>query len=352
MNLLSYFQDKSMWKHNPDFRYVELLAPQKSPKWHASRKRVTASNIEKMTGHSNFGTPEEYVDEIFGRREKSFTPQAITRMDLGTQMEDPIRKFHITRYPGAVVEEPSLCISLRWYNLPITWIGLDEKFPGETMYDRFGSQLSNPLHPNWFWAGSPDGVITFQDGTSCNLEIKYTERGYPNLIKNCREYPKIQTRVTPGPVFGPMIPRSTSEIDGQKYDAVDPYDHIWRSHWYQQLTCMAANGRRSCDYAVGSKEYLYTERLPFDEDYWIGYLYPAIIRFVVCDLLLDAPNTYIEKFKAEIKEIIETCQLQPEHEEMVEVKTKGGDIKSNNEKVEIKLNEVEHNLDDEKIKDK
>jgi len=250
-------------------KYVELSASQRSEDWFKSRRRVTASNVEAVLGLSSFKTQAEALDSIFGMGDKSVNPDQINRMNLGTQMEEPFRQFHKSLFSQVNIYEPSLCIGLTWYDIPYKNGYLSNIYP---------SQLSDPLHPNWFIGGSPDGILTFPNGSQRNLELKYTQKGYPALFSEHGQF-----RYSPYP---------------------DRFPHIWRSHFYQMQTCMAITQNSACDYGVGSPGYYYTELVPFDRRLWVNYLYPSLVEIIETKLKPSMSNYQTEMFKAEVNSIL------------------------------------------------
>lgn len=68
----------------------------------------------------------------------------------------------------------------------------------------------------------------------------------------------------------------------QQTETVLGYDHIKPEHYDQMQGQMAVLQRSWCDYFVYSKPIdgrIYTERIPFDREYWQNELYPEICRF-------------------------------------------------------------------------
>jgi hypothetical protein len=283
--------------------YVELLAPQKSDPWKLARRRVTASNVEKIMGLSSFGTRQDAIDAILVGKEKSFTVEAQERMDKGTRMEDPLRNFHTNLFPGSVVIEPSLCIGLRWYDI---------EYQGQPLSTKYPSILTDPLHPNWFIAGSPDGFLRLPNGKIRNLEFKYSEKGYKPLYEHHRKCQEKnwerEYRYTAGPT-------KVYKEEFQKYGvgaetgALDFFPHIWRSHFYQMQTCMAVTMNTECDYGVGSTTNYYTETVPYDEKYWVHLIYPELIKIIEEEIKPKMTSDHKDLF---VKEIGEILALHPE----------------------------------------
>lgn len=279
-----------MWKIRKG--YLELDAPQKSSSWFLNRRRVTASNVEKILGLSTFGTKQDAIQEIIGSREKSFSPEEQRRMDLGNEMEPYYRKLH-EKVCGYPITEPSLCISLRWFDIPFGDGYLSDKYP---------SILKDPLHPNWFIGGSPDGIIHYPDHDE-NLELKYTEKGYNDLYVH-HETGDYFPRYTPG-----KCTAYENELIKHNYNArvgaIDYFSHIWRSHYFQMQTCMAITQNNNCHYGVGSPGKYYTEVVPFDFKYWTKFLYPALIDVIENELKPVLSSDFKTSFANEIKNIIE-----------------------------------------------
>jgi len=268
--------------------YLELSAPQRSEVWKRARK-VTASNIEAILGLSPFKTKQEIISQILDGPEKAFSVEEQARMDKGIQMEAPMRAFHLARFcPGATVVEPSLCVGLRWYDVP---------FKDGKLSDYYPSQLGNPLHPNWLIGGSPDGIITFPDGKVRNLELKFTQKGYQPLndrlksTENSHRYTPCSSRLYQDDLKKIGLNLETG--------ALDYFPHIWRSHYLQMQTCMSITRNLECDYGVGTPTSYYTETIPYDEKYWVA-IYEDLIRIIETEI---KPRMSL-KFLDEINEAI------------------------------------------------
>ena len=287
--------------------HVELNAPQRSEPWKLARRRVTASNVEGVLGLSTFKTQESCISEILGGKEKSFTVEEIRRMDLGTAMEDPVRQFHIdTKYgPGTTIIEPSLCVGLQWYDISSS---------GQKLSDKYSSQLTNNLHPNWLIGGSADGIITLPNGTKRNMEIKYSEKGYKPLFEhhtNRGKTGKLPFRFIEGTTNAYMSELKLLGIDSE-FGAVDYFPHIWRSHFYQMQTCMFTNRNRECDYVPVSPNFYYTETVPFDEKYWVHIIYPRLIDIIENQIKPRMTNGQLHEMSTEIDNIIKICSRDEE----------------------------------------
>ena len=281
--------------------YIELQAPQRSEPWRLARKRITASNVEGILGLSTFKTRESVISEILGGPEKSFSPEAIQRMDLGTKMEEPMRKFHMSFLPTATIVEPSLCLGLKWYDIP---------FRDGHLSDYYPSQLSDPLHPNWFLGGSPDGIITFPDGRFRNLELKYTQKGYKPLADHCKD-PKKSFRYTPYPTKAYASELKELEL-GTETGVIDYFPHIWRSHFYQMQTCMFITRAPECDYGVGSDNSYYRETVYYDEKLWVNYIYRELVKIIEDEIKPRMTSEQTRLFSNQISEIISICPKDQE----------------------------------------
>lgn len=294
----------SLWKVQKG--YLELLAPQRSNQWKRARK-VTASNIEAILGLSRFKTKADIIGQILGGPEKSFTLTEQARMDFGTRMEAPLRTFHMTRFcPTATVIEPSLCIGLKWYDIP---------FRDGKLSDFYPSQLEDPLHPNWWIGGSPDGILTFPDGRTRNLELKFTEKGYAPLLERAKgtdiSLSKEAYRYTP--CASQLYLSELKELGlNVEAGALDYFPHIWRSHYLQMQTCMFVTRNLECDYGVGSPSSYYTETIPYDERLWIS-VYRELIHIIEEEIKPRMSSCQLEDFTKEIKQAI---QLVPSEMEL------------------------------------
>lgn len=289
-----------MWLHR--LAYVELNAAQRSPTWFAARKRITASTYEKVLGLSSFGTQDEAITEILGYAPKKETNEA---MYLGTVNEDPMRDMY-TQYMDIVgypikIYEPSLCISLQTLDFPVGQRLLSQIYP---------SQYADPLHPNWFIGGSPDGIITDNHGYSRNLEMKYTKRMYPALTERLYGQ-EFSPRATPTMHPELLTPRQNQIANsfGTPNHVIDGYMHIYRSHYMQMQGCMSITHNSSCDYVVGSsiideEDQLHYENLIYDREYWQHFLYPSLIYIIERKIKPQMTRRERETFINGVKEII------------------------------------------------
>ena len=212
--------------------YWLFNASQRSQLWLNGRKgRLTGSVTGGAIGHSNFTTPEIAALEISGKKEKQFTPKQLTAMEHGTKTEP---------------------IACQWY----------EKNKGVVVKD-LGMVI-----PKWnpYIGVSVDGVVFNQPTASLSpvdgigiIEIKCPQRMYnPLYAYDNGERLDIPNSITKG------------------------FDHIWKSHYDQMMMGMAVLKMPWCDYIVycTSENKVFTQRIPWNQDYWTRELYPKTINFI------------------------------------------------------------------------
>lgn len=280
------------WKYRK--HYIELVAEQRTPGWFNARKcRVTASKYASLLGLSNFESVLESVESVLG-----ITPQKAPNaaMQLGTEKEDVVRKFYCEKYRAQVIE-PSLCIGLRWYDVMCPWTG-------KRLSDKYKSMLSDPDHPNWFLAGSPDGFLTFENGQTANMEIKFPKKMYGPLIQKSSGtyFSTYRYHNHPTTAFKERLDKSDVLATT---GVLDYYPHIYTSHLFQMQGCMALTGEIRCAYVVGSLDIgTYDEIVLFDEDLWRHYLYPELIRVIETEIKPRMTVLQKKEFREEICSII------------------------------------------------
>lgn len=255
-------------------KFVELNAPQRSPDWVRARKKVTASVLEKFCDMSSFGTQYDAVLEILGRTHKE-TSEA---MRLGTEKEDVVAQDVMTNMPSIKsMREPSLCLPVVCHD-----------------FNKMGHPFDSNEHPFWYIGGSPDRFILYHDGSTSNMEIKYTT----SLYRPLRDRSMI-------------IPRSNCNYDGSVF--TDYFGHIWRSHYMQMQQCMFVCQEERCMYAVGHPEGIYVENLLFDRAYYFGFLSPKVQKNILNLLLPDMTS----KDKGDVYKIIEDIKSVIRREDVI-----------------------------------
>lgn len=291
------------WKVEKD--YLELIAEQRSDGWFAARKyRITASKYATLLGLSlQFETPNEAIKEILGLKAKKEPNKA---MQLGTLNEDGIRKQFCKKYFVTTAIEPSLCLSLRWYDFPCSWNG------NKMLSSIYPSMMTNIDHPNWFISGSPDGILYFCNGERTNMEIKFTKSIYDNLRRKTDgvfygkyRYTNYDNKFLSKP-FANLITKSgyISETG-----AVDCYPHVYISHLFQMQGCMHMTNVKKCAYVVGSLEKeMYAEIIHFDENLWRYYIYPELVRIIEMEIKPRMTTDMRNEFYNNVREMIELCK--------------------------------------------
>ena len=203
-------------------------ASQRDPVWHSQRTyRLTCSNFGSAAGHNMFCSPEELADDLSGIKKKTRDEKALKIMQYGTDMEPFARKWYEEKHKANVVE-----------------IGL--------------------AIPKWNTriGGSVDGLVTSSDPQGI-VEIK-----------------------CPMSMYKPLKNYTASLASGWK-PPQNYHEHIWTSHYDQMMGCMAIVGAPWCDYLVYCEEEdnAFEQRIPFDQEYWEGDLYPKVKSFI--ENLLD-----------------------------------------------------------------
>lgn len=199
--------------------YYLYDADQGEPDWLLVRiGRPSGSSSSYLIGHGNpnFGTPDDAALEIAGVRKKTFTPQQLEAMGHGTKMEPYSRDW----YAGT----------------------------NKVQVEELGF-----VTPKWDLeiGVSIDGDVIGTDGI---IEIKCPKRMYRPL----ETYMAKQAR-------GMVLNK-------------DDFSHIWKSHYDQMQLGMAVLGKKWCDYVVycTPENNVFTQRVPFNEFYWNGEMYPKI----------------------------------------------------------------------------
>lgn len=265
--------------------YFSLVAEQRSEGWFSARKfRCTASlSSVFVSGESKFTTLEKVINVLVG---KELQDPVNVAMQLGSNSED-IAQQHYEEMTNNKVEEVSLCIPI-W-----TSESKDEHQDNavETIEAKFGKQKDNPLHPHWFIAGSPDGLVIDSSGEKVNLEIKFPKALYYTLKNKFGD----KQRVTCG-------------VLKNKF-GIDSYSHIFISHYMQMQHCMAVTGAKFCDYFVDNPIHnkanpAYLERIPFDPIYWWDYMYPNLIEVIENKIKPLIKKRDLSKFTETTKELM------------------------------------------------
>lgn len=242
---------KSSWKDCGKF--WTNTAPQGSIEWLAARKgliplkeilgkdyyttkitttegmlissRVTGSNFGSAAGVSKFTTPKELALYVSGLQEQKFTEESLKNMAHGTAYEPMAREWYENN-TGLKVEEVGLAVP-KW---------------------------------NIHLGSSVDGVVKGEKGI---LEIK-----------------------CPKKMYGPLSDHINHLGTGWKPPNKYYHQHIWNTHYAQMQGGMAILDKEWCDYIVYSTSdcKVYTERIPFNKDYWEKRLYPSLQSFLHTNL--------------------------------------------------------------------
>lgn len=232
--------DETKWK---DLGICWLYdVDQKEPDWLLVRKgRPSGSNCGYLLGHSNprFGSKEDTVLEIVGKKEKIFTDQQRANMDYGNEVE-PLARDWYERTRDVKIDELGFVVPKWDYHIGV----------------------------------SVDGVVIDGDGM---IEIKGPKRmygplnGYIQKLKN----------------------GNTKEED---------YSHIWTTHYDQMQLGMAILNKAWCDYIVycPPENRVFVQRIPFNKNYWMNEMYnplKQIIHEEITPLLKETPYPLMPPIK-------------------------------------------------------
>lgn len=217
--------------------YWEYTAPQRDTEgnWARARlRRITASNAGAAAGHSHFKKDlREVALVIAGIKQEDFSEKSKYVMQHGTDTEPQCRDWYC-QVTGYKVRERGLIV------------------------------------PKWdvFLGASVDGDI---EGTDGLIEIKCPLTMYKPL----QNY--------------------TQMIAAGWQPPLGYHEHIWPTHYDQMMQCMAVMGKKWCDYIVYCTEdrSVFTQKIPFDPNYWSHVLYPKLNDFKknhLFPLLTDSNN--------------------------------------------------------------
>lgn len=199
--------------------------PQGSKGWHSVRAKIlTASNFGTAAGHNPYKTQRELAKELL-------TSYQQNQIDQQNEKVTPSVPNHHMQL-GTVMEPVARQIYERLYGVKVTEVGL--------AIPKFDTTIG----------ASVDGLVG-PDGT---IEIKHHV------------------------VFPQTLRDKASRTVVSQYG----YQHIPQYHYDQMQGVMAVTSRAWCDYIVYSstEDLLYTEKIPFNRNYWENDLYPAIKKFL------------------------------------------------------------------------
>ncbi len=303
------------WRLETD--YCELIAEQRSEGWFRARKyRATASKYATLLGlQLRFESPDEAVQDILGLKPKKEPTKA---MQLGTLNESGIRDTFCEKFGVKKVIEPSLCLSLRWFDFPCSWNN------NKMLSEMYPSMLEDPEHCSWFIAGSPDGILEFSNGLKTNMEIKFTKDIYDplkrktdNMFFTTHRYTEYTNELLSKP-FQHLVPK-TGHMSNT--GAVDSYPHIYISHLFQMTGCMFITNKTHCAYVVGSLEKeMYSEMVSYDENLWRYYVYPELIKIIETEIKPRLTSEQRKEFKESVQEIIDLCKKNNVTDTMINFK--------------------------------
>ena len=201
---------------------------QKEPDWILVKKgRPSGSNCGYLLGHHNprFGSKEETVLEITGRKVKVFSEMQQANMDRGNE-DEPLARQWYEKTRNVRVVELGFVVPKWDYNIGV----------------------------------SVDGIVLTEDGKLSDgmIEIKGVKRMY-------------------GPLSGYMQ-KQESGVGLKDGD----YSHLWTTHYDQMQLGMAILGMKWCDYVVycSPENKVFVERIPFNYEYWNVKMYGPLKQII------------------------------------------------------------------------
>lgn len=218
------------WKNKGNIWLYDVN--QKDPDWLLVRKgRPSGSNCGYLLGHqnTNFGSKEDTVLEITGKKEKIFSPASLAAIKHGN------------------ISEP---ISIKWY-----------ENTRNVIVEEWGFVV-----PKWdlYIGVSVDGVVLNSDGSNTGgmIEIKAPLR-----------------------MYAPLVSYIQNQKDGLVKDG--DFSHIWKTHYDQMQLGMAVLGKNWCDYIVycSPENSVFVQRIPFDQNYWNSVMYNSLKIIIQNDIL-------------------------------------------------------------------
>lgn len=216
----------SKWKDFGNFWLYDV--DQKEPDWLLVRKgRPSGSNCGYLLGHNNprFGSKEDTVLEITGRKVKVFNASQQVNMNYGNEVE-PLARDWYEKTRNVKVNELGFVVPKWDYNIGV----------------------------------SVDGVILTKDGqeTDGMIEIK-----------------------GPKKMYGPLNGHIQKQKNGI-YVKDDDYSHIWTTHYDQMQLGMAILGKKWCDYVVYClpENKTFVQRIPFNYEYWNIKMYEPLKQII------------------------------------------------------------------------
>ena len=260
--------------------------------------------LESLLAKSRFSTQEECIDKILGRTAFGEPNEA---MKFGTANE-PFVRDNFKKLNNVEIYEPSLCLSLRWQDIPTPYLG-----EGTYLSQHYGSMLKNEDHPAWMIAASPDGLITYPNGQVKALEIKCPKMMYqalmnnvtnlsdPNHLMSKRRYTEYHSEYL-SQVFAREIYEMTKGT--KKTGAVDYFGHIFLSHFLQMQHHQFVCNKKECVYVVASLDSSYVETVPFDERYYKYFVYPRMIEIIEQKIKPEMSPKQRDEFSRRVRNII------------------------------------------------
>lgn len=222
--------DPSKWKDYGSFWLYDV--DQGDTDWLLVRKgRPSGSNCGYLLDHNNprFGSKEDTVLEITGRKIKVFDQFQQANMDYGNEVE-PIAREWYEKTRNVKVDELGFVVPKWDCNIGV----------------------------------SVDGVVFTKDGqeTDGMIEIKGPRRMY-------------------GPLIG-FIQKQSSDVITQYGN----YSHIWTTHYDQMQLGMAILGKKWCDYVVYClpENKVFVQRIPFDHEYWTKKMYEPLKQIITDEI--------------------------------------------------------------------
>ena len=233
---------------------------QRNPGWHLVRiGRPSGSTVGACVGHSNFGNQDDTALEICGIKKKVFDEKALARMNHGVEFEDTARDF----YENKIVRD---------YYERTTGLKVKELGYIVPSWDlRIGVSLDGEIEV------TEDNKIESESKEDNGIETKIESKIEEELDK--KENGIIEIKC-PQKMYEPLKGAIQTRKMGFK---ISGYSHIPITHYDQMQLGMAIRRRSFCDYIVycTSSDSVFTQRIPFNSEYWSKSFYPTISWF--CD---------------------------------------------------------------------
>ena len=246
---------------------------QRNPGWHLVRiGRPSGSTVGACVGHSNFGNQDDTALEICGIKKKVFDEKSLARMNHGVEFEDTARDFYENKIVRDYYERTTgLKVKELGYIIPSWDLRIGVSLDGEI-------EILN--NDNKVETMKEDGEIEVKIESKVEEDNKIEkESKVEEDNKTERENGIIEIKC-PQKMYEPLKGAIQTRKMGFK---ISGYSHIPITHYDQMQLGMAIRKRSFCDYIVycTSSDSVFTQRIPFNLEYWSKSFYPTISWF--CD---------------------------------------------------------------------